>query len=34
METVLGSPDDLKATIVADRKKWSDVIQSAGIRVD
>ena len=34
METVLGTPADLKAMIVADRRKWSDVIQSAGIRVD
>ncbi|MCW5733208.1 MAG: tripartite tricarboxylate transporter substrate binding protein [Enhydrobacter sp.] len=34
MDAVLGSPADLKAMIVADRKKWSDVIQSAGIRVD
>ncbi len=34
MDAVLGSPEDLKAMIVADRKKWSDVIQSAGIRAD
>jgi tripartite-type tricarboxylate transporter receptor subunit TctC len=34
MDTVLGSPEDLKATIVADRKKWSEVIQAAGMRVD
>jgi tripartite-type tricarboxylate transporter receptor subunit TctC len=34
METVLGSPEDLKATIAADRKKWSDVIQAAGMRAD
>ncbi|CAN5670428.1 tripartite tricarboxylate transporter substrate binding protein [soil metagenome] len=34
MDAVLGSPEDLKAMIVADRKKWSEVIQSAGIRVD
>ena len=34
METLIDSPEDLKATIVADRKKWADVIQSAGIRAD
>ena len=34
METLTGSPAELKATIVADRKKWADVIQSAGIRAD
>jgi tripartite-type tricarboxylate transporter receptor subunit TctC len=34
MDTVVGSPADLKAMIVADRKKWSDVIQAAGMRVD
>lgn len=34
MDTVLGSPEDLKATIAADRRKWADVIQSAGMRVD
>ena len=34
MDIVTGSPDELKATIVADRKKWADVIQSAGIRAD
>ncbi|MFZ5784131.1 MAG: Bug family tripartite tricarboxylate transporter substrate binding protein [Pseudomonadota bacterium] len=34
MDTVIGSPADLKATIAADRKKWADVIQSAGIRAD
>ncbi|MCX7366494.1 MAG: tripartite tricarboxylate transporter substrate-binding protein [Alphaproteobacteria bacterium] len=34
MDTVTGSPDELKAAIVADRKKWADVIQSAGIRAD
>ena len=34
MDTIIGSPEQLKATIVADRKKWSDVIQSAGIRAD
>jgi tripartite-type tricarboxylate transporter receptor subunit TctC len=34
MDTVIGSPADLKATIAADRKKWAEVIQEAGIRAD
>lgn len=34
MDTVTGTPEQLKAAIVADRKKWADVIQSAGIRAD
>ncbi|MFO1079254.1 MAG: tripartite tricarboxylate transporter substrate-binding protein [Reyranellaceae bacterium] len=34
MDTVIGSPAELKATIAADRKKWAAVIQDAGIRVD
>ncbi len=34
MDIVVGSPEELKATIVADRKKWAEVIQSAGIRAD
>jgi tripartite-type tricarboxylate transporter receptor subunit TctC len=34
MDTVIGSPEELKATIVADRKKWAAVIQEAGIRAD
>lgn len=34
MDSVVGSPEELKATIVADRKKWGEVIQSAGIRAD
>ncbi len=34
MDTVIGSPEELKATIAADRKKWADVIQSAGMRAD
>jgi tripartite-type tricarboxylate transporter receptor subunit TctC len=34
MDTVLGSPEELRATIVADRRKWSEVIQAAGMRVD
>ena len=34
MDTVIGSPEELKATIVADRKKWAEVIQAAGMRAD
>jgi tripartite-type tricarboxylate transporter receptor subunit TctC len=34
MDTIVSSPEELKATIAADRKKWGDVIQSAGIRAD
>jgi len=34
MDTVTGSPEELKATIFGDRKKWADVIQAAGIRAD
>lgn len=34
MEILAGTPDEFKATIQADRKKWSDVIQAAKIRVD
>jgi len=34
MDNVIGSPAELKATIAADRKKWADVIQAAGIRAD
>ena len=34
MDTTIGSPADLKATIVADRKKWAEVIQEAGMRAD
>jgi tripartite-type tricarboxylate transporter receptor subunit TctC len=34
MDTVIGSPADLKATIVADRKKWAEVIKEAGMRAD
>jgi tripartite-type tricarboxylate transporter receptor subunit TctC len=34
MDTVIGSPEELKATIAADRKKWAAVIQEAGIRAD
>lgn len=34
MDKIIGSPAELKATIAADRKKWADVIQAAGIRAD
>ena len=34
MDGLTGSPAELKAMIVADRKKWGSVIQSAGIRAD
>jgi tripartite-type tricarboxylate transporter receptor subunit TctC len=34
MDTVIGSPAELKATIAADRKKWAEVIQAAGMRAD
>jgi len=34
MDTIIGSPADLKATIVADRKKWAEVIREAGMRAD
>ncbi|MSP95893.1 MAG: tripartite tricarboxylate transporter substrate binding protein [Betaproteobacteria bacterium] len=34
MDTIVGSPAELKATIVADRKKWSEVIRAAGMRAD
>jgi tripartite-type tricarboxylate transporter receptor subunit TctC len=34
MDTIIGSPADLKAIIVADRKKWAEVIQEAGMRAD
>ena len=34
MDTIIGSPTDLKGTIVADRKKWAEVIQEAGMRAD
>jgi len=32
MDTIISSPDELKATIVEDRKKWAAVIQEAGMR--
>ncbi len=34
MEILAGSPEEMKATFLADRKKWSEVIQSAKIRAD
>lgn len=34
MDTVIGSPQQLKDTIAADRKKWQEVIQAAGMRAD
>ncbi len=34
MDTIIGSPAEFKATIMADRKKWEEVIKSTGIRAD
>jgi tripartite-type tricarboxylate transporter receptor subunit TctC len=34
MDTVIGSPAEFKTTILADRKKWAEVIKEAGIRAD
>ncbi len=34
MDSIIGSPAEFKATIMADRKKWEEVIQGAGIRAD
>jgi len=34
MDTIIGSPAEFKATIMADRKKWEEVIKGAGIRAD
>jgi tripartite-type tricarboxylate transporter receptor subunit TctC len=34
MDTMIGSPQDMKATIAADRAKWAGVIRDAGIRAD
>ena len=34
MEILAGTPEEFKATFVADRRKWADVIQSAKIRAD
>jgi tripartite-type tricarboxylate transporter receptor subunit TctC len=34
MDSLIGSPEDMKKTIAADRAKWAEVIQGAGIRAD
>jgi len=34
MDTIIGSPQRLKDTIAADRRKWQEVIQVAGMRAD
>jgi len=34
IDIVVSSPDELRSTVLADRKKWQTVIQSAGIRAD
>jgi len=34
MDILVGSPDEFKATIEADRKRWGEVIKSAGMRAD
>jgi tripartite-type tricarboxylate transporter receptor subunit TctC len=34
MDGLTGSPADLKAMIATDRRKWSDVIKTAGMRAD
>jgi tripartite-type tricarboxylate transporter receptor subunit TctC len=34
MEILAGTTEEFKATILADRKKWTEVIQAAKIRVD
>jgi tripartite-type tricarboxylate transporter receptor subunit TctC len=34
MENLIGAPEELKATIAADRAKWSDVIKAAAMRAD
>jgi len=34
IEAIVSSPEELRATVVADRAKWQSVIQSAGIRGD
>jgi len=34
MDILVGSPNDFRATIAADRKRWGEVIKSAGIRAD
>ena len=34
MDTIIGSPAEFKAMIMADRKKWAEVIKAAGMRAD
>ncbi len=34
MESLIGSPEEFRATIAADRAKWAEVIRGAGIRAD
>ena len=34
MDLLVGSPDEFRATIAADRKRWGEVIKSANIRAD
>lgn len=34
MELLIGSPEEFRATIAADRAKWGEVIREAGIRAD
>ncbi|MEO8203402.1 MAG: tripartite tricarboxylate transporter substrate binding protein [Betaproteobacteria bacterium] len=34
MELLAGTPEEFKATIAGDRRKWAEVIQAAKIRVD
>ena len=34
MEIIVGSPEEFRQTITADRARWGEVIQKAGIRVD
>lgn len=34
MEIIVGSPEEFRATIAADRARWAEVIRKAGIRAD
>ena len=34
MDSLIGSPEDMRKTIAADRAKWAEVIQGAGMRAD
>src|SRR5262249_21984765 len=34
MENLIGPPEELKAAIVADRARWSEVIRATGMRAD